>query len=509
MKRFFLVITLILMGLSLNARKTDAEIYTNLDSFIRKVRSDWEVPGMSVTVIKDGKVFLSKGYGVKVKGTRDSVDNKTIFQIGSVTKSFTATLVAMLVDEGKFDWNDRMIDLLPGFDLYGDTLETEVLLRDVMTHHIGLPKQSLTNAPYLGYDGDDILKMFPLVKPNAPLRTKLQYNNMTFLFMKALIEKYTGVSYEENLRTRIFEPLGLTTADYGQKAFLAAKNVTGQHSFRISGDEIICNQFTGDMRGLHWMDVVGAAGAITGTSEDVARWAEFHRRNGVAENGKRIISKEQMNYLHKGISILSQTEDVLGLYGTCWFIEQNNRYRLVYHSGSTWGQGTLCLWFPEEKLSIGIIFNSDAPVKVRRAIAERAYDLFKGNPDVDYSELAWEESLAPATSPTSSTKTPVISGFVTEFSTTRPADVAICGTYDKGEIFGKAYISQEEGKLYITIGPKGGKHLLRWTKGNEYNFTSDGKKFSLRIALDSDNTVKGFDIDFRWMERLGLWNKTE
>ena len=145
-------------------------IYDNIDSYARKVLRQWSIPGFALEVVKDGGVVLAKGYGVRDRIDKVPVDANTVFQIGSVSKSFTAALMAMMVDEGKVRWDDKVKDILPEFTLYDKEMEAEAEVRDLMTHKLGLRSQVGTYFPNVGYTRDDVMKMMGLVEPVYGLR---------------------------------------------------------------------------------------------------------------------------------------------------------------------------------------------------------------------------------------------------------------------------------------------------------------------------------------------------
>lgn len=498
MKRFTSsLLLLILCSLSLVAAD-DAAV--QIDAFASKLRSDWKIPGFSLTVIKDGCEVLSKGYGVKTLGGQQPVDCNTVYQIGSVSKSFTAALMAMMVDEGLVNWSDRVKDILPDFDLKDNDVEEEVRIFDIMSHRMGFWSQALTYAPNVGYDADDVYRMFALLDMEYPFRDGMHYNNMSFIIAQKIIEKVSGMSWEENLRKRIFEPLGMETASCGEEGFLGAQNVASPHNaFRYKGD-VGCSLYKGEWRALHWLSVVGPAGGICCSSADLARWAEFHR-SGRDAGGNQLISGQQMDYLHRGVAISSQNNEKITLYGHCWYIEQNGRCRVYYHTGTTWGHAALCVWVPELNLSFAMLFNSEISSSARFALMNRIIDVYLGAPYRDYSLEAKKAWLNGGGG--SSNK----SGFTIKYSKTVPQSRNLCGHYCKEEPFSDADILLEKGKLYIKIGKYGWKHALGHKGGNTYYFYSQGHNFPVRFKMGKNGKADAFELDWGCGERLGAWRR--
>lgn len=475
-------------------------IYDNIDAYARKVRREWNIPGYALAVVKDGEVVLAKGYGVKERGKKEPVDANTVFQIGSVSKSFTAALMSMMVDEGKVRWEDKVKDLLPEFSLLDKEIEAEVEVRDLMTHKLGFRSQVGTYFPNAGYDRDEVMAMMSLVEPVYGLRERVTYNNMSFLWAMRIIEKCSGMSWEENLRIRIFEPLGMRSASCNGEGFLASENVAATYDVSRAKDSARVTPIRGEGRALHWLGVVGPAGGINCSVSDLAKWAEFHRNMGISD-GTRIISRRQMEYLHTGRSITSQTPEKITVYGHCWYVEQNGRYRVYYHTGTTWGHTALCVFVPQISLSMAVLFNSEVPNGPRFALMRRIIDLYLGAPERDYSAeefRSWIRGGSGSSAPT---------GFTIPYSKTVPSSAALTGLYTKEYPFGDARISIEKGNLYITVGSKGWKHRLYHTGGNKYRFTSDGHTYPVIFRVGPPGKATEFEINWGNGEKLGPWKR--
>lgn len=502
-RRLFISLALLLCSGGLFAQVTE-EIVASIDSYADKVLKEWNIPGFSLTVVKDGEVVLSNGYGVKVKGQEARVDENTVYQIGSVSKSFTAALMAMMVDEGKVSWTDRVKDILPEFELADKSVEEVVEVRDLMTHKFGFKSQAGTYIPNVGYSRGDVAKMMSLVQPAYGFREGFHYNNMAFLWAMQIIENVSGMSWEENLRTRIFEPLGMTTASCNSDGFLAAENRAAQHDYSRGRDSARVVVLKGEARALHWLTVVGPAGGINCSAADLAKWAEFHRTMGLSPlDGRRLISKKQMQYLHKGYSISSQTDNMIKLYGHCWYVEQNDRYRVYYHTGTTWGHTALCVFMPQQNLSIAMLFDAEVPNGPRFAIMRRIIDLYRGEADTDYSTVEYRKWLKGGGGGSGAG-----TGWTIRYSSATPSSAALVGHYSKDELFGDADITIAGGKLYIKVGKEGWTHRLVHIKGNKYQFSSDGHTFPVIFRMDSKSgKASAFEINWGCGEIFGAWNR--
>jgi len=516
MRRFFGAIFLLFFVVSMPLFAQDNEaIVKKTTDYLQEIKEQWKIPGMAFAVVKDGKMIYSNGFGVKEKGKNEPVDANTLFQIGSVSKSFTAAVMASLVAEDKIKWEDTVKNILPDFKMYDKWVEENLQVKDIMTHHSGLQGQLGTYIPNMGYEREDIYNMLPLLKPKYSLRGSYEYNNITFIIASRIIEKITGKSWEDNVRERVFDPIGMKDSRVTGDEFASFKNVATPHEFLYKKgaaltdstwvDSIEVNPLYGTEQALHWLSVIGPAGAISSTANDLAKYALFHLNMGMVD-GKQVISKKQMEYLHKGQTITSQDSARITLYAHCWFVEQNNHYRLYFHTGTTWGFTTLVAFIPELDLGFVILANSEAPAYPRYAIMRRMIDLYKGYPDKDYNAKYFQEWL-------DEERADQIKKDKKEAETEKisaPNFNQIVGVYDKGELFGKAVVEMENGNLFITVGPKNWKSNLIHVNGNVFNFRMDGAGFDVEFVFDkAGEKCTGLDIQFGYSENFGIWPKVK
>lgn len=497
MKRFLLSVFLLTAAITGVAQDRDSVIQA-LDAYIEQVREQWAVPGMSVAVVQGGETLLAKGYGVKEKDLDDPVDSETVYQIGSVSKSFTSALMAMMVEEGKLSWKDRVKDILPDFNPVDPIIREDTRVADLMTHRMGYTSQAATYFPNLGYDRAQTVKLLYRLTPEYGLRDGKHYNNMTFLIASQILEQVSGKTWEELLQERIFDPLGMTSASTGKEGYLNSENVAGQHELSSRGDSLRVVQLRGNNRALEWLTVIGPAGGVNMNVCDLARWAEFNRTRGRNAVGEQILSEAQMDYLHRGVVVDEQNDDYITLYGQCWYIEQSHKCRIYYHTGTTWGHTALCVFIPEFEMSLAILVDSEAPGGVRFSIMRRLVDLWLGMPDTDYSSQALEKWLV-----RSGSAPKKASQFALRKE--RPAASAICGSYAADSVLGNARVYLKDNRLYIKIGPKGWIHRMVHERGNRWAFDSDGHRFRITFDIGPDGTACAFDLDWGHGEIFAPW----
>src|SRR3954471_1382051 len=185
------------------------EPYPGLEAYITKAVQASKIPGISVAIVRNDSVIYAKGFGVLAVGTKTPVDAKTLFEIGSSSKAFTATLVAMMVTDGKMRFDERLTAYLPDFRMYDPVANEAVTLRDALTHRSGIARGELVwlSAPI---SRDEVLHRVRFLKPEAPFRSHYSYQNMMFLAAGQAAAKAGGSTWDDLVRQRIFAPLGMT-----------------------------------------------------------------------------------------------------------------------------------------------------------------------------------------------------------------------------------------------------------------------------------------------------------
>ena len=542
--------------------QTGRDIPSEISAYAEQVRTQWKIPGLSLAVVHGDSLVFSGGFGVREKGkTIDgdgewtAVTDSTLFHIGSMTKAFTAAVIASLVDEGLLRWDDTVKHILPDFDWYDDSVEAVMQVRDLLTHSTGLVAQAGTYIPNLGYDRDDIYRMFRYIEPVYPFREKFAYNNITFIIAARIIETVTGRSWEDNIRERIFIPLGMNSSVPGSEGYLqAGKKASVAHYFGYSRGRngsrgsIYVTPLYGEERALHWVDVIGPAGSISSTAADMARWVRFHLNNGAVirtvepeDNGLissfpmdstafseyfpdmssglsgefrfypyqdtvQVISRRQMDFLHTGVIKVRQDSTMRRDYAYCWYVEQNERYKVIYHTGTTWGFTGVCGFVPELDLGVAVLCNSEVSEYARLGLMRRIIDLYlPGDTLRDWSTEGLEQWFADKKKPGRRAVPCTI-----RRSSTDPDPARLVGHYTKPAPFGDAEVTLKNGKLYLTIGPLGWTHRLDHHRGNEFWLRSDGHTYPVFFHnyTEGSSGPVDFEIDFNYNENFGPWIKT-
>ncbi|MFA5713274.1 MAG: serine hydrolase domain-containing protein [Bacteroidales bacterium] len=483
--------------------------------YLEQVRERWGFPGASIAIIKDGKTLYTGGVGVREEGKEEGVDAQTLFPIGSISKSFTAMVVASLVAEGKLKWNDKIKDILPDFEMYDKWVENNIEVQDVMLHNTGLKAQLGTNLASFGYNRNDIYNIFGLLKPKNKFRDSYGYNNITFIIAGKIIEKCSGKSWEENVRERIFIPLGMNDSHINTNEYEAVENRAQYHHIKYDREPATSHktvtQFAhfytpqGADRAGYWLTAIGPAGSISSTAQDMAKYIEFHLNSGRV-GSKQLLPKKQMEYLHTGHNPISKNSKVQKSYGLCWNVVKNSDYTIVSHTGSVRGFTAIAAFIPHEQLGFVMLVNSNSPREPRDAMLNKVVDIFTGKSSKDYNSTFFEQWL------TTTVKKRAAAAERAKGSTTKepPSATLLPGVYRGRGALGNVVVERRGEELFITTGSLGWVTPLLHQSGNRYGFRREGFTFPVTFFFEEEgansNAIK---IGFGNGEDFGLWKRVE
>ena len=352
------------------------------DAYVAKAVQAWRTPGLAIAVVKDGQVVFSKGYGVRELGKPDAVDTQTLFAIGSTTKAMTAALVGMLVDEKKLEWDDPVIKHLPWFQLKDPYLTREVTVRDLLTHRAGLG-----NADYLWYgqttEPKDILRRVKLLDASYSLRSSFIYQNVMYAAAGAVVEAVSGQSWEQMMRTRLFEPLGMRASIATAATLARQPNVAMPHDI-IDGEVRVIENTA--------VDGVAPAGSVWSSVQDMSKWTQMLLEGGTV-NGRVLLKPETVTELFRPQAMVTAqafyptarlTKPHWTTYGLGWF-QQDYRGRAVdFHTGSIDGMVAIHGLVRDERLGVFILANRDH-AELRHALMLNVFDRFTGAGERDWS----------------------------------------------------------------------------------------------------------------------------
>jgi CubicO group peptidase (beta-lactamase class C family) len=442
----------------LRAQSAAPEPLKNIDAYIEKTMQDWRIPGLSIAVVKDDKVIYAKGYGVREFGKPEKVDEQTLFPVGSITKSFTAAGVGLLVDEKKMAWDDAATKYLPDFQLFDPALTQSVTIRDLLAHRTGLPR---ANGTLLSpYNRAETLRRMRFLKPVAGLRAAFTYNNQMYLAAGSALEKASQTSWEEFVKQRLFTPLKMTASNLSIAAFKNEKNRAAPHA--VVADKV-------QILPLDDKDSIAPAGAVNSNAVELANWARLFLNNGKFE-GKQILSPTAVRIMHGQQTVipvgsLSQTlfpSTHFQGYGLGWFLRDYRGRKVVEHGGNVDGMTAQIGLLPEENLGVVILSNlTDNPAP--QAIMYRVFDSFLGDADkqIDLSAEYLKLTAAGKAQMQAQEK---------EFTAKRQLDTkptlpldGYAGNY-QNDLYGAAQVTNRNGKLYLKFNEQAQGELEHWEK---------------------------------------------
>jgi CubicO group peptidase (beta-lactamase class C family) len=354
---------------------------SRVDLLAETQRSQRKVPGLAVAIIARDKEYVH-GYGVRRLGSSDAVTPRTIFAVGSVTKSFTALGAALLVDEGKLAWDRPVREYLPWFRMYDEPASELMTVRDLLTHRSGLPRYDFMRFGLM-LPRDELVRRLRYLPPTASFREKYQYQNLMYTAAGYLTGQLDGSSWEELTETRIFAPLGMrdSTVRVGD---------TQRRSDFASPHE----QVGGQLKPIEFYDYqkfgVGPNGAVNTSAGDLVRYVRFHMGDGEFE-GKRIISKASLDELHRQQMVISERES----YALGWTVSWPDGTKLVSHGGAIAGFRSWVGFVPERQEAVIVLVNSSAnPDAIGMALAKEI--------------LGWKPPPSPPRDPSPTKTSPVL-----------------------------------------------------------------------------------------------------
>lgn len=356
-----------------------------LDAYGQQVMRQFEVPGVALAIVKDGKVVLAKGYGVRRMGESAPVDGRTRFGIASNTKAFTATALGMLVEEGKIEWDAPVVRYLPAFAMYDPWVTREITVRDLLVHRsgLGLGAGDLLWWPESSYDRKEIVRRIRFIPPATSFRTAYAYDNVLYTVAGEVIEAVTGTSWEEFVARRILAPVGMTGSDTRYSAAAEGGNVATPHA-EVDGRVRQVAAFSSDN--------VNPAGGIDSSAEDMARWMIVQLDSGRLANGERLFQPATTRELWSIVTpirpsppppaLAAQRSNVAGYALGFGIADYRGRLR-VQHSGGLPGYLSLVTMIPELKLGVAVLTNQESGFAFS-AITYRIIDHYLGAPPLDY-----------------------------------------------------------------------------------------------------------------------------
>lgn len=356
-----------------------------LDSFIGECLKQWSSSGVALAVIQDGKVVLSEGYGFRDIDKQLPVTPDTLFAIGSSTKAFTAMSIAMLVEEGKLDWDKPVRDFVPTFRMFDVTANDHATPRDLLSHRTGMPRHDLMwyGSPL---SRKELFAHLRYLEPNKDFRQVWQYQNLMYLSAGVIVQELTGMTWEDFVRERIFKPLGMTQSTF-----------TSAEAQRAPECAVPYSEKDGDLKSIPYRDLpeVAPAGAIYSNLNEMTRWVQMWL-NGGKVGETRLVSEGNLQQMISPQMVIPDPvkyEELLHpSYGMGWFLQPYRGHHFVHHGGNIDGFSTLVSMLPRE--GIGIVAFSNMNGSSLPAIATyNVIDRLLGMEPVDWNGRFWKDHV--------------------------------------------------------------------------------------------------------------------
>jgi CubicO group peptidase (beta-lactamase class C family) len=366
----------------------------DLDGYISSGMEAWKIPGLSIVVVKDGGVVLAKGYGVLEAGKQEKVDENTIFAIGSASKAFTAAAIGTLVDRGKIEWGDRVVDHWPEFKLSDPWVTNEIRVSDLLANHSGLSEAAEEIWYGTGYDRQELIRRLAEVPIIQGFRYQFQYRNVMFLAAGELIPRVIGASWDDYVATTLFKPLDMERTTTRLAAIENQPNVARPHLL-----DYAANPLPIQYRNI---ENVGPAGSIMSTARSMGNWVRMLADGGTF-NSQRLLKPETLAFIVRSQTPVDTTGPAgqplsppaeLRAYALSWVTESYQGTRLVWHNGSIDGMSAWVGMAPDLRLGVAILSNLD-DADFRNALFYRIVDSYTDHELTDLGpELLEEREVA-------------------------------------------------------------------------------------------------------------------
>ncbi len=333
-----------------------------VDSLVEVAMEKFNVAGVAVGIVKDGEVFLAKGYGLKSVAGREKVDKHTSFAIASNTKAFTAAALAILVEEGKLSWLDRVVEHIPEFKMYNEYVTQNFIIQDLLTHRsgLGLGAGDLQFWPSgSDFTMADLLSNFQYFEPVSAFRTKYDYDNILYMVAGEVIKRVSGQSWESFVQERILDPLGMDNSSTLPPSMSGLDNLATPHM-----------EVNGKLETIAWHEhdpanMNGALGAILSNADDLCRWMLVHLNEGRYGPSleKQLFtgaSQREMWRIHTSFDARndSRYNSHFAGYGLGWGLADMKGKFTVSHTGDLAGMLSKTIMIPELELGVVVLTNS-------------------------------------------------------------------------------------------------------------------------------------------------------
>ena len=445
----------------------------DLEAYIRSGMKAYDLPGLAIGIVAGDRLVYAKGFGVRGKAGSAPVDTRTVFQIGSLTKGFLATTMAIMVDRGKVHWDDRVIDRYPAFGLQDAWVTREFRIFDLMAQRSGLRPLVNDVVGLLGYGEPVMIRSLRYVEPVSSFRTTFAYTNMTHVLAGRIVADLAGApDWNAVAQRELLDALGMAETSFTAEAMKAAANRAEGHRWTPEDGTIEVPVEPLFPYGF------GAAGNINSTLENMARWVRLQLGNGSFE-GRRIVSPDSLAYtcLPK-VAVEDKVSYAMG-----WYLARTRNGSIVWHDGDTNSFGAFVGMLPDRDVGVIVLTNEGnrgLPVGVGTWALDRLLD----NPAVDYVA----DTLKQATSEMASFENMFVKpANPRPFPTLAP----LAGSFGS-PVFGKAVLRPEGDTLVLELKDTGAALALAPWDGDVFTFRMLPRGRFAPMVANMGDRLRGF-----------------
>lgn len=479
-----------------------SQITQEIDAYVQTAMDIWQVPGLAVAIVNKDSIMYAKGYGVLDLRDTIPVDEHSLFAVASNSKAFTATAIGLLVQEGKVDWDDKVLDYLPHFQLQDPDATRKLTLRDLLCHRVGHVTWG-GDLTWFGstYDRDEVVRRIRYQEADYDFRTGYGYSNLMFLVAGEVIEAVTGQSWDDFIQERFFTPLDMKRSNTSVALLDSMSNVATPHTYRL-----------GDIFPVSYRNVdnVAPAAAINSSVTDMGHWLQMQLNQGTY-NKQRIVHPTVIRETHTSHNLRSLSSEFKRLYpnthfrtyGLGWGKMDYHGSLLVSHTGGMDGMYSYSGFMPEKNLGVVVLSNRDNH-SLHNAIPMFIFDRMLKHPKRDWSRLYFDQFR---TREQNARKQAIELEQDKEWTQPTLSIPAYLGQYES-KIYGKAEIVEKDDQLTIRLlaHPDITGQLEHWQRDIWLAKWSDPiwNRSFIYVDLDDQHRVKQFRLQIRpdWIDPL-------
>ncbi|PZR72628.1 MAG: serine hydrolase [Chthoniobacterales bacterium] len=368
----------------------------NFDQRVESLRKQLGVPGVAIAIVENGQTTLAKGYGVRKLGQPEVVGPDTIFRTGSTGKAFTVAALAILADQGKLKWEDKVIDHMPDFRMYDPWVTREMTVRDLLVHRsgLGLGAGDLLFVPRSDLSRKETMRRLRYIKPATSFRSAYAYDNVLYMVAGQLIEEVSGQTWESFIKENIFKPAGMTHSTDDDQSRLSTTDRAVPHArlngpIRGSGDQVPLDEMADRSTNA------GPAGGLAISANDMSHWLLLQLARGQLPDGKsRLFTEQSSNEMWTPVILqplphwpdnLKPLLPMFDTYALGWDVQDYRGAKLVWHGGAVLGSLAAVVLLPEKNVGFYIAVNSEEGDLVRGLMYE-LLDHYLGLPPRNWPE---------------------------------------------------------------------------------------------------------------------------